>query len=310
MKNKTYILKNALLLTLIAFLFGLTLFLTKEIFNLSNNNIVNYLYDLSASIFACSLLVFILSIKDYLSARGEFMKEFWAEANSVNNELKKINYIFLDIPNKLIVRNINKEEVDPKLRNYIYEYYKDSKLDELKDEELESHIELIISSEREKLLKDLTKELKNYIAVSKVSLSKLNYLVNDADFFRSITTKDNMHTFIYQPLYDVYKDIKNLASDIECNDIKEEGNLLLILDSIKNIQEKLFAEEYDKDRIKISYGLPYKIERALETWRSSIYHDQPIYEGNTIIKTVKPKTDEEKVRKIETEEDEENEKED
>ncbi len=309
MKNKCYILKNALLLCLVAFLFGLTLFLTREFFDLGNSNIIIYLYDLSASIFGCSLLVFILSIKDYLNARTDFMKEFWSEANTVNNTLKKINYIFMDIPNKLIVRNINKDEIDTKLRNYIYEYYNDSKLDDLSDEELDNRIEYIINDEREKLIKSLDREIKNYLDVSKTSLSKLNYLVNDAEFFNGATIKENMHSSIYQPLYEVYKDIKNLVSDIECSDIKEEESLLLILNDIKQIQEKLFIEEFEEDRIRISYGLPYKIERALETWRSSIYHDQPVYEGNVVLKTVIPKTTEEKVRKLKEKEPDEEQKE-
>ncbi len=298
MKNKCYILKSALLLALIAFVFGAILFLIRSLFD--TGILIGYLYDLSVTFFACSLLVFILSIKDYLNARNEFMKEFWAEANSVNNELKNINYIFMDIPNKLITRNIDDDKISKKLRNYIYEYYDDSELDELKGEDLENHISLIVTEEREKLIKALNKEIKNYLNVSKVSLSKLNYLIHDAEFFR-ITIKENMTNYIYQPLYDVYKDIKSLANDIECSDFKEES-LLTILKEIKTIQEKLFAEVYEKDKIKVLYGLTYKIERALETWRSFIYHDGPVYEEQLVVTTVKPKTTEDKLRHIKGEE--------
>lgn len=83
----------------------LSLFLTIIIGK--NSNCITY--DVSMAIFGGAALGFIMSLTEYYVERRRAMEEFWLQATKVLNELKKIKYLDVDAPLKLIADAIRED---------------------------------------------------------------------------------------------------------------------------------------------------------------------------------------------------------
>ena len=308
MKKKCEILKVTLQLAFATFLFGLALLIIRLIFHPGVNNIIVYLYDLSSSIFACSLVIFFLSIKDYLNAKDTMMKEFWEESNSITNELKKLPYVFEDIPSSLLINYIEEESNNTKYKkseikhdaynelfDYIDKHYIDSKLDTLKGKKKKDYIEEIMDNESKKLIEQINSVIPVYTELSNISVNRLNFLMIDTMFFKEDGTLENMYNYIYSPLYDAVNEIKNISEAIKNLAFEKEVYLGEIIRQINKFQSTVFTEEMKENKLKVSNTLTSKLEHSLETWKANIYKVAPAYQTHVDFEVYEMKFDDEHV---------------
>ena len=308
MKKKCEMLKVTLQLAFATFLFGLALLIIRLIFHPGVNNIIIYLYDLSSSIFACSLVIFFLSIKDYLNAKDTMMKEFWEESNSITNELKKLPYVFEDIPSSLLINYIEEESNNTKYKkseikhdaynalfDYIDKHYMDSKLDSLKGKKKKDFIEEIMDKEAQSLIEQINNVIPVYTELSNISVNRLNFLMIDTMFFKEDGTLEDMYNYIYSPLYDTVNEIKNISESIKNLAFEKEVYLGEIIRQINKFQSTVFTEELLDNKLKVSNNLTSKLEHSLETWKANIYKVSPAYQTHVDFEIYEMKFDNEHV---------------
>lgn len=261
MKTKCKTLKLSILISFVS----LILFSTFFFMNKCNENIwYEYIYNISLGLFGSSFVVFLVSITEYKVAKTQLLEKIWNESRKLNIQLHKIKPINSYIDNDILINYINewlfrqteedklifgdKHDAYDKLYNYLLIYHKES-IKKIPKKEIKSYIDSLISSEREKILEKLEKVIDQYLNLNNYSFLEFNNLLGDVQFFTGKSEYLKLHQNIYEPLRNMYNDLKECVCyhfELYRNDEANRPDVLLSI--LFENQNKLFRTEKKKDK--------------------------------------------------------------
>ena len=220
MKTKCKTLKLSITISIISFIiFSLCFFLNKYY----ENNWYEYIYNISLGLFGSSFVVFLISIAEYRVSKTQLLEKIWNESRILNIQLHKIKPIHSNIDDKLVVDYIsewlfsqNEEEkllFGDKHEAYdkIYDYYFQTHKKIIKDmakNEVKNYLDSLIDSERKRILEQLDNIIDQYLNLNNYSFLEFNNLLGDVQFFTGKDPYLKLHTNIYEPLRNMYNELK------------------------------------------------------------------------------------------------------
>lgn len=261
MKTKCKILKLSIIISIIfLILFSIFFFMYKH----NENTLFEYIYNISLGLFGSSFVVFLTSITEYRVAKTQLLENIWNESRKLNIQLHKIRPIHSYIDDDTLVNYVNewlfrqteedklifgdKHEAYDKLYNYLLEYYKES-INQLPRKEIKSYVDSLINSEREKIIEKLEKVIDQYLNLNNYSFLEFNNLLGDVEFFTGKSEYLRLYQNIYEPLRNMYNDLKECVCyhfDLYRNDEINRPDVLLSI--LFENQDKLFRIEKKKEK--------------------------------------------------------------
>lgn len=261
MKTKCKTLKSSIVIsTIFLILFSIFFFMNKY----DENALFEYIYNISLGLFGSSFVVFLISITEYRVAKTQLLEKIWNESRKLNIQLHKIKPVHSYIDDNILLNYINewlfgqveedklisgdKHEAYDKLYNYLLEYHKES-INKIPKKEIKPYIDSLIDSEREKILEKLEKAIDQYLNLNNYSLLEFNNLLGDVQF---LTGKDQylkLHKNIYEPLLNMYNDLKEcVCYHFELYRNSETNRPDVLLSILFENQDKLFRMEKKKEK--------------------------------------------------------------
>ena len=261
MKTKCKTLKSSIVIsTIFLILFSIFFFMNKY----NENALFEYIYNISLGLFGSSFVVFLISITEYRVAKTQLLEKIWNESRKLNIQLHKIKPVHSYIDDNILLNYINewlfrqveedklifgdKHEAYDKLYNYLLEYHKES-INKISKKEIKPYIDSLIDSEREKILEKLEKAIDQYLNLNNYSLLEFNNLLGDVQF---LTGKDQylkLHKNIYEPLLNMYNDLKEcVCYHFELYRNSETNRPDVLLSILFENQDKLFRMEKKKEK--------------------------------------------------------------
>lgn len=230
----------------------------------NENALFEYIYNISLGLFGSSFVVFLISITEYRVAKTQLLEKIWNESRKLNIQLHKIKPVHSYIDDNILLNYINewlfrqveedklifgdKHEAYDKLYNYLLEYHKES-INKISKKEIKPYIDSLIDSEREKILEKLEKAIDQYLNLNNYSLLEFNNLLGDVQF---LTGKDQylkLHKNIYEPLLNMYNDLKEcVCYHFELYRNSETNRPDVLLSILFENQDKLFRMEKKKEK--------------------------------------------------------------
>ena len=256
MKTKCKTLKLSISISAISLIiFSIFFFLN----NYYENIWYEYIYNISLGLFGSSFVVFLISITEYRVAKTQLLEKIWNESRNLNNQLYKIRPIYSNVDDKLLVDYINewlfrqnekdkilfgdKHEAYDKLYKYFLKIYK-YETKEMSEKETKSYINSLIESERKKELEDLEKIIDQYLNLNNYSFLEINNLLGDVQFFTGKKQYLKLHQDIYEPLRNMYNELKeNVCYHFWLYRDGEANRPDVLLSILLEHQKKLFRIE-------------------------------------------------------------------
>lgn len=290
MKTNCKTLKLSISISVISLIaFSMFLFLNKYYENIW----YEYIYNISLGLFGSSFVVFLISIAEYRVAKTQLLERIWSESRILNNQLHKIKPIHSKIDDKLLVDYLyewlfhrtgedkllfeDKNEVYNKLYKYFLKNY-ENEIKEMSEKEIKSYIDYLIESERKKVLEDLEKIVDQYLNLNKYSFLEMNNLLGDVQFFTGKKQYLKLHQNIYEPLRNMYNELKkSVCYHFEIYRNGEVNRPDVLLSILLEQQQKLFRiekkEEKDCKWYIIYADFCDKMDDKIEEFRAkTIYH--------------------------------------
>lgn len=256
MKTKCKTLKLSIIISIISFIvFSLFFFLNKN----NENMLYEYIYNISLGLFGSSFVVFLISIAEYRVAKTQVLERIWNESRNLNIQLHKIRPLHSSIENKLLIDYINewlfnqtekdkilfgdKHEAYDKLHAYFVENHK-NEIKNMSKKETKIYIDSLIDSERERVLEKLEKVIDQYLNLNNYSFLEMNNLLGDVQFFTGKKPYLKLHKDIYEPLRNMYNELKEyVCYHFELYRNGEANRPDVLLSILLEHQEKLFRVE-------------------------------------------------------------------
>lgn len=261
MKTKCKTLRLSIIISIISLIiFSLFFFLN----NYSGNIWSEYIYNISLGLFGSSFVVFLISITEYRVAKTQLLEKIWNESRILNNHLHKIRPIYSRVNDKLLVDYINEwlfrqTEKDKILfgdkheaYDKLYEYFLKSHKNEIKNmskKETKGYINSLIESERKKVLEDLEKIIDQYLNLNNYSFLEINNLLGDVQFFTGKKQYLKLHQDIYEPLRNMYNELKEcVCYHFDLYRKGEANRPDVLLSILLEHQKKLFRIEKKNEK--------------------------------------------------------------
>lgn len=290
MKTKCKTLKLSISISAISLIiFSIFFFLN----NYYENIWYEYIYNISLGLFGSSFVVFLISITEYRVAKTQLLEKIWNESRNLNNQLHKIRPIYSKVDDKLLVDYINewlfrqneedkilfgdKHEAYDKLYKYFLKIYK-KETKEVSEKETKSYINSLMESERKKVLEDLEKIIDQYLNLNNYSFLEINNLLGDVQFFTGKKQYLKLHQDIYEPLRNMYNELKeNVCYHFGLYRTGEANRPDVLLSILLEHQKKLFRIE-KKNEEDCEWDIIYAnfcndMDDKIEEFRAkTIYH--------------------------------------
>lgn len=256
MKTKCKTLKLSIIISIVSLIiFSIFFFLNKY----NDNMLYEYIYNISLGLFGSSFVVFLISIAEYRVAKTQLLERIWYESKNLNMQLHKISPLYSCIEDKLLIDYINewlfnqieknkilfgdKHEAYDKLYECFAENYK-NKIKSMSKKEIKIFIDSLIDSERIRLLEKLEKIVDQYLNLNNYSFWEMNNLLSDVQFFTGKKSYLKLHKDIYEPLYNMYSELKEyVCNHFEIYRNGEANRLDVLLSILFEHQNKLFRVE-------------------------------------------------------------------
>lgn len=254
-------------------------------------------YDISMALFGSAILGFIMSLTEYYVERRRAMEEFWIQATKVLNELKKIKYLDVDAPIKLIVDAIKEEdsnarkekfhllsdneEISVSAKEKLLSWYEENApLSFDKNTDIDIELEQLYKSKMDGYKEAFIQCMDSYREVSIVELGNLDNAYGNLDFIianKSIRQKayelifDKLRKIIYQFKSEVYH--FNLLKD-------GNGNFTVCILKVSELNQEYFLSKEEKTHgytnTLIFQNVFDNIDASLEKFRCKIYKSKYI----------------------------------
>lgn len=260
MKTKCRTLKVSLNISFISLcLFTMFFFLDSS----SGNVWYKYFYNISLGLFGSSFVVLLITIPEYRVAKIQLLERIWNESRILNIQLHKIRPLHSYVDSKILVNYIHewsikqdgeigrffngKHDAYDKIYNYTLKFYKET-IKKIKKEDIKEYVDSLINTEREKILKQLEKTVDQYINLDNYSFQEFNNLLGEVQFFKGTSELVNLYNNIYNPLRNMYNDLKGYIC-YHCSLYRngESNNASALLEIIFKNQAKLFKMEKKSD---------------------------------------------------------------
>lgn len=246
-------------------------------------------YDFSMAVFGSALLGAIMSLTEYYVERRKAMEQFWSEARTVLNELRKIRYINVDAPHDLIHACFYEADT-----NELQAAFSGAKSEEAKNNLLSWFEENIVMSFNENddvdailnwfyedkieyFRREYQRAIDSYATASKIDIGPLSNAYGGLDFFRNSTIRNNAYCDIYQKIREV---VNLLIKETYHFDLlaQKHGRFSVCADKAYQICQHVFREENKTVggfAEKVVYqGLFDEIADSLEKFRCEIYRNE------------------------------------
>lgn len=252
-------------LSILIYSVSLILFSIFFFMNKCNGNIwYEYIYNISLGLFGSSFVVFLVSITEYRVAKTQLLEKIWNESIKLNTQLHNIRPIHSYINRIILVNYINewlfrqteedklifgdKHEAYDKLHDYLLGYHKES-IKKISKKEIESYIDSLINTEREKILEKLEIIIDQYLNLNNYTFLEFNNLLGDVQFFSGKAEYLKLDKNIYEPLRNMYNDLKqNVCYHFELYRNGEANRADVLLSILFKNQNKLFKIEKKKEK--------------------------------------------------------------
>ncbi len=254
MKTKCKTLKLSITISIISFIFFTLFFFLNKYYE---NNWYEYIYNISLGLFCSSFVVFLISITEYRVAKTQLLEKIWTESRNLNIQLHKIKPLYSYIEEQLLVNYINewlfreedtllsedKHEAYDKLYDYLLEYNK-KEIKNIAKNEVKTYIDSLIESERKRVLEKLEKIVDQYLNLNNYSFLEFNNLLGDVQFFTGKGKYLQLHANIYEPLRNMYNELKaGVCYHFELYRNGEANRPDVLLSILFENQDKLFRLE-------------------------------------------------------------------
>ncbi len=261
MKTKCKTLKLSITISIISFILFSVFFFLNYYYE---NNGYEYIYNISLGLFGSSFVVFLISITEYRVAKTQLLEKIWNESRKLNIQLRKIKPIHSNINDKLVVDYINewlfrqteedkllfgdKHEAYDKIYNYYFQYHKND-IKGMPKKEIKKYLDSLIDSERKKILEQLDKIIDQYLNLNNYSFLEFNNMLGDVQFFTGKRQYLKLHENIYEPLRNMYDELKyNVCYHFKLYKNGEANRPDVLLSILFENQNKLFREEKKKKK--------------------------------------------------------------
>jgi len=285
----------------------------------TNNCIIEYIKDIFLGIFCSSVVTVFFYSSSYITEKRLLLEKFWMEVRKALIEQYKIEYLYSEFEEKLLVDYIHErrsyktnKDFEKNFQSYSFKTKQDSInklkdiikdenkniIDEMSPRDKKFFIQRNLDRIYEKLTNNIDKITSQYIDYMNYSVENLNLILGDVEFFWQ---KD----LNYQKVYDIYRKLFDLRQKIQENNYhfllykKGEGNKAIVLSKIFELQKNIFKIE-ENDEFKLIYNeFNDEMNDALETFRAKIiYKTKPEYlERAPILEIMKLKNKNEEDKK-------------
>ena len=256
MKTKCRTLNLSITISLFSFILYSLFFILN---NYNHNIFYEYIYNMILGLFGSSFVVFLISIAEYRVSKTQLLEKIWNESRKLNAQLYKIKPIHSYIDNEILVGYINewlinqndnykslyknKSKSYTKIYNYLLEYHREE-LKNMSKKDIKLYINSLIDNERKKIFEELEKVMDQYLNLNNYSFLELNNLLGDVQFFTRKKQYIKLYNDIYNPLRNMYNELKeNVCYHINLYKNGEANRLDVLLSIIFENQDKLFRIE-------------------------------------------------------------------
>lgn len=290
METKCETLKLSIAISMVTLIFFTAFFILNKYFE---NLWYEYIYNISLGMFGSSFVVFLISIAEYKVAKTQLLEKIWNESRNLNIQIHKIEPLLSNIDDNLLIDYINewqfsqtkkdnilfgnKREAYDKLYEYFFENYK-NKLKNMSKKETKEYINLLIETERKRVLENLEKIIYQYLNINNYSFLEMNNLLGDVQFFSGKKQCLKIYRDIYEPLRNMYNDLKEkVCYHFELYHNGEANRIDVLLSILLEYQKNLFRIEKEVDENSEWYIIYASfcddMEDKLEEFRANvIYH--------------------------------------
>lgn len=260
MKTKCKSLKLSILISIISFILFTTFFFLNKFFECIW---YEYFTNIFLGFFGSSFIVFLIAIPEYRVAKTQVLEKIWNESRKLNIQLYKIKPFHSRIDTELLSDYLNewlfrqtdedkllygdKHEAYDKMYSYFCKY-RNHEIKKIPKEEKDKYINDLIENEGKRILKELEEIIDQYLNLKNYSLQEMNNLLGDVEFFTGKSEYKKLHETIYQPLLDMYNDLKNnICYHFDLYRNREANRIDVLFGMIIETQKKLFRVEEQKD---------------------------------------------------------------
>lgn len=297
MKTKCKSLRLSIIISFLSFVLFTTFFFLNKCFECIW---YEYFTNIFLGFFGSSFIVFLIAIPEYRVAKKQVLEKIWIESRKLNMQLYKIRPFYSKIDTELLVDYLsewlfsqndedkllygNKHEAYDKMYSYFCKY-QSQEIKKIPKDEKDRYINTLIENERRRILKDLEEIIDQYLNLRNYSLQEMNNLLGDVEFFTGKCEYKKLHANIYQPLLDMYNDLKNnICYHFDLYRNRKVNRIDVLFEMIIETQKKLFRVEKQKDSNEEWYiiysAFCDSIEDKIEEFRAKTIYQCEIMEIN------------------------------
>lgn len=257
--------------------------------------LLNIIFNIIVGIFGSSIVALFMAIPAYTVSKRQLLERYYQETKKLIESIARINYLFNELDDDLVVSYVN--ELEKKKKYEEYNRLSDKKIKDKYDENrnklikiyLKNHKNLYddnyknllndyagkcVDSSIKKMRKAANEICNQYIDASKESAINLNFMLGDLCFFTGDKPYKKIYDNMFLPIYNILNDIKMESYHFELF-LSNEGKESIALLKIFELQNKIFSLEISETKDYKKYIINNKFYNQmimnLEEFRADMY---------------------------------------
>lgn len=282
MKEKVYGLRTSLIITILSLCAALIIKI-----GLKQTDITDFMYDIMMGVFSGSVLTVLIYMTEYRAIKKNYLENYYIKSIESLGKIGRLKYFDFSDENNLLLeykreyeenKSCGTNKNDAKLA--LIEYWERF---EGKRDDLENYLIRKV----DKVKNEIEDVIKSYIELSKFKYRDTEDAYSNLYFFVNQKPRIKIYNEIHDVQRKLLKNIKEVSAKLEFYRNTKGYNLLIVVDYLEKIQNKLFYTE-----IKYNSSLRTEVihkkyceemEQTIENFRAGIYKVEPQIMENQII---------------------------